>query len=130
MTFASQDVTLILVAFIGQLGVILAVVIPLLWSTRRHAAAANRAVNNVEPGELPLVKKVDLLDVKITDAVTRIANVEDAVAHVSEQATAAATLAADVKADLDGSHERADAVPATAEPGAAADAASQGSVCP
>lgn len=123
----TDSVTLIAVALIGQLGVILAVVIPLLWSARRHAAATNRAVNNVTPGEKPLVKKFDDLAAAFSSfekkVESRFAVVDEAVAHVSGQATDAASLAAEVKADLDGSHERADAVPASAPPGVAADAA-------
>jgi hypothetical protein len=104
---------------------------------KREAAAANKAVNNVNPGDLRLVEKVDhfIVEVKdmrsdvayvkrtLTEGVNRIAVVEQAVAHVADQATAAATLAAEVKADLDASHERADAVPPNEGPGAAADAA-------
>jgi hypothetical protein len=50
-------------------------------------------------------------------------SLKDLVSRVSEQASAAAKLAAEVKADLDASHERADAV--DGEAGAAADAASK-----
>lgn len=97
---------------------------------RQQATAANYAVNNVTPGEHTLVKKVDhfieevdyirvdIDQIKNTleSGSTRLTTLEAAVAHVIGQVGG-------VKTDLADAHDRADAVPADAEAGAAADAA-------
>lgn len=125
---------LVIVGFLASLGPTIAGL-----AAYRQARGANRAVNHQGPGELSLVEKVSHIDANVKDVAVdvallnrtvreganRIVVIEEAVAHISEQATEAAELAAKVKADIDLAHDRADAIPPDAEPGAAADAAVQ-----